>query len=129
MKVGDFIPWMSDHCPIYFSLDLYHKVEKEKEEIPKTVAPENFVWTDLGKLKFQNMIKSGEFQKKLDLGLKLNYEEPNSVVNFISDTLIEASEKVKIKTNRNGEEGPPWFDNQCKGLQREIKSLVKEIKT
>ena len=117
--MGDFIPWLSDHCPIHFTLYLNHNAEKSIPASPRNKAPEVFVWSDIGKLKFSNMIKTAEFRNKLDSSLLLNYTEPDSVVNFISNTLIEAAEKANIKTKKNrGEKDPPWFDKPCKDIKK-----------
>ena len=126
-KVGDFIPWLSDHCSIHFTLELHNNIEKETPDPPKGVPPKQFVWSETGKQKNSNMIKSTEFKNKLDEGLQLD-THPKNFVNYISEVLIEAAEKAKIKTRtEKGHEAPPWFDKPCKKLKDDIKTLRQDF--
>ena len=118
-KVGTFLPWLSDHCPIYFTLDLRGKVAKTNIAPLRKQAPKQFMWSDMGIQKFLKIIKTTEFQNKLETSLQLDYTQPNDIVNYISDVLIKAAEKAEIKTKRQNrkEEDPPWFNNPCRKLK------------
>ena len=75
------------------------------------------------------MIKTTEFQNKLESSLQLDFTKPNNVVNYISNILIEVAEKAKIKTKRKkGQDDPPWFDKSCRKLKQDIKLLGRKIK-
>ena len=123
-KIGEFVPWLSDHCPIHFTLVFHLEIQKRNIETPAKSAPKSFMWSEKGKTKFSNILKTAAFQNKVAKCVDLNYAEPNSVVNYISDTLIEAAEKAEIKTRRySQEQDPPWFDNPCKRLKQDIKNV------
>ena len=50
-KVGEFIPWLSDHCPLIFSLEL--NKTKELTSINKmSDGPKHFTWSDKSKNDF-----------------------------------------------------------------------------
>ena len=124
MKIGEFIPWLSDHCPVHFTLELCHKIQHENPETKRTPAPKSFMWSEKGKSDYLKMLKSTEFREKLEKCLGLDFSETNGVVNYVSDTLIEAAEKAKIKTKKYMEgKDPPWFDISCRKLKKEIKKL------
>ena len=53
-KVGEFLPWLSDHCPIYFTLELRNKIEivNSNNKKSKEKSPKQFVWSSTGKQSF-----------------------------------------------------------------------------
>ena len=129
-RVGEFLPWLSDHCPIYYTIELHNKLNttNSSTKTSKIKAPKQFVWSMEGKQKFHNLINSEDFQVKWENSLKLDYSNPNDVVNHISDILLSAADKAKIKTIRGvGKRDPPWFDKPCHELKENIKLLGKKI--
>ena len=129
-KVGDFLPWLSDHCPIHFTLELRNKKRAQAiPEAPKIKAPKQFVWSMTGRHKFLDMLKTEDFQTKLDENIQLGSTNPNKVVDHITDVLLGAAEKAKIKSiSKTDQRDPPWFDKSCKDFKREMKLLGKNIK-
>ena len=128
-RVGEYTPWFSDHCPIYSTLELCKGMEENRSQTPKKKAPMRFVWSDEGKQKFLNTLKTFEYNKKLDSALQLVAGDTNNAVNYVSDILISAARKAKIKTMKKREqENPPWFDTQCSNMKRNMKSLGKQIR-
>ena len=76
------------------------------------------------------MIKTNNFQTRLESSLQLDYSNPNHVVNHITDILIDVAEKAKIKsTHKKGRGDPPWFDKSCRELKEDIKLLGRKIKS
>ena len=66
-KVGEFLPWLSDHCPIHFTLKLDNEKQlKTQSNVPKTSAPKQFVWSSAGRQTFLDILKTEDFQAKLD---------------------------------------------------------------
>ena len=58
-KVGEFLPWLSDHCPIHFTLELRNKKQPQvKPTPPKINAPKQFVWSQKGKQTFLEILKT-----------------------------------------------------------------------
>ena len=69
-------------------------------------------------------------QGKLDNSPKLNYNNLNEAVDYITDILVEVAEKAKIKSVRKkGQDDPPWFDESCKKLKEDIRVLGKKIRS
>ena len=130
-KVGQFLPWLSDHCPIYFTLEIRKKVETASitPKLPPAKAPKQYVWSTVSRQKFLEMIKTDEFQVKWERSIELDHSDPNNVVNHITETLISAADRTKIKSvNKKGQRDPPWFDRPCQELKEDIKLLGKKIK-
>ena len=106
-------------------MEVHKYLEKAHQIPPKEKAP--FIWTEIGKHKSLNTLSTGEFIRKLESALELDYTNPDTVVNHISDILTSAAEKAKIKTIRKREEdNPPWFDNSCASLKGDIRSLGRK---
>ena len=125
-KVGEFTPWLSDHCPIYSTIELSKDVGVNCPLTPKKKAPLRFVWSETGKRDYLNMLNSPEYSKTLENALNLDYGDPNSVVNYVSDLLISVAKKAKVKTTKKKEQkNPPWFDRKCSKMKQNIKSLGK----
>ena len=130
-KVGDFLPWLSDHCPIHFTIEIYNKLyNSEPLSIPpKIKVPKQFIWSSTGRQKFIHTIKTEKFQQKLEASLQMDYTHPNNVVNHISDVLINAAEIANVKSTRQKEDkDPPWFNDLCRKLKQHIKSQGIKIK-
>jgi len=77
----------------------------------------------------QHKLQTYEFKVKLQNSLYLNYEDPNQVVNHISDILVDAAEIIKIKTVRKEEKNnPPWFDKIRSNVKKDITVLGSKVK-
>ena len=75
------------------------------------------------------MLKTEDFQVKLENSHQLDYTNPSSAVDHITNILIDAADKAKIKSvTKRGHGDPPWFDKACKKLKGDIKLLGNKIK-
>ena len=125
-KVGEFTPWLSDHCPIYSTLEIRKGMKNNCPKTPKVNAPKRFVWSEYGKQNFLNMLNTSEYSQKLSSALELDYGDPNNVVNYVSDMLISAAEKAKIIFFFKKEQvNPPWFDTECSKVKRDMRTMEK----
>ena len=130
LKIGEFLPWLSDHCPVHFTLEFHNKkTTKTQTTPPKIKAPKQFVWSEMGRQRFLDILMTEDFQGKLETCLQLNYTYPNNAVDHITNVLIDAAGKAKIKSVQKRElRDAPWFDKFCKSLKEDIKLLGKKIK-
>ena len=132
-KVGEFIPWISDHCPITFELEINSCPEKnENREKNSTLSsPKCFIWSNEGLTKFRNALESPNIQGKLNSILALDDTNPNQIVGTLSELLIDVAEKVKIKKAKKSsrdDRNPPWFNETCYNMKNDIRSLGKKLK-
>jgi hypothetical protein len=121
-SVGDFIPWLSDHCPIVYDLEINEELDKSDPKHPLKPAPKQYVWSESGIEKFKEELQKPENKDKLQNAFSLDYIDPSKVVDYLTDLLILIS-KSQQKSN-----DPPWFDEECVKLKNEIKALGKKRK-
>ena len=129
-NVGEFLPWLSDHCPLFFTLEVQNCLKTPtSSEQTKTKAPKQYVWTERSKENYFAMIDSPEFKVKLDKSVEVDHSDPNLLINYISVVLVDAANKAKIKYRKcDSTNNPPWFDKSCQDLKENIKSLGSKIR-
>ena len=66
-EVGEFLPWLSDHCPLYFTAKMHTPILREegKKEGARTKAPKQYIWSTKSKEDFLNTLKNTHFQESL----------------------------------------------------------------
>ena len=82
-RVGEFLPWLSDHCPLYFTFELQRDLADVTlcPEPPRKKAPKQYVWTSEGKDKYLETLKSDNFQVKWEGYAEIDHSDPNIAVN------------------------------------------------
>ena len=59
----------------------------------------------------------------------LDHSDPNLLVNYVTNGLVEAADKAKVKFRKfNSTNDPPWFDKSCKELKNKIRVLGTKIR-
>ena len=117
--------------PVSYVLEINKELDKSNLKHPLKMAPKQFVWSNEGKEKFAEQLKTPINNEKLKTALSLDYTDPSKVVDYLTDFLINVADKAKIKTvpkHSQGVKDPPWFDEICAKLKNEIKVLGKRIK-
>ena len=130
--MGEFLPWLSDHCPVFFCLNL-NKVEKINENQKLKNAPGKFIWNSEAKQNFRKTLESKEISLLLDkLVLDFKTSSVNKSAKDLTNFLVKTCEKRNIK--KVGSRGKnkttldkPWFDKDCKQAKNELKLLGKDI--
>ena len=128
-NVGDFLPWLSDHCPVFFTLEVQNCTmdAKSSEKRTKTKAPKQYIWSDESKENFRTMINTPEIKSKLDRSVEVDHSDPNLLVNYVSDILVDSAQRADVRCRRfDGISDPPWFDRACRDLKDSIKTLGKK---
>ena len=98
-KIGCFLPWFSDHCPLLYTLEVHngqHNDNKSNKD-PRIKAPKQFMWKDDSKENFLTCLNSPEVKLKLDQSIEIDHSDPNLLVNYISDLLIDIAGMANIK--------------------------------
>ena len=96
-KVGEYLPLLSNHTPLYFVLEIKKCVERGKSLQPTKKAPTQFLWSSESVEKYTNALKNVENTNKLEYALNLDYTKPNIVTDYLTTTLIQAAESSRIK--------------------------------
>ena len=121
-KVGDYSPFISDHCPLFYEMHSKIGPKKTNDESLREY-PSTFFLNSQDKEKLIESLKSPEIEGKLR-ALNTSALDPQSMVSVISTTLIEACSKANIKAKRKSSKlknDDPWFDKDCKKVKNSIK--------
>ena len=130
-KVGDYYPLLSDHCPLFYNLEVPQDSVDIKKETLKEI-PKTFRWSETETAKFLANLQSEGNQQKLTSILDLDFNDTNKVVDSITNLLLQIAETANIKQSptykTDHHMNPPWFDKNCSKLKKEINILAKKIK-
>ena len=128
--VGDFRPWLSDHCPIQFSLDIRKACKKDESNEQYDQLPTKWYWDDDCAEKYENVLKTDEFSTKLNQ--IENSLDPDVMVEGINSLLSKAAEdssvKKKKKSRPQSRHNFPWYDRECKTEKDNMNKIAKNIK-
>ena len=128
-KVGEFLPWLSDHCPLYYTIEISKGCTNMGKECKKSKAPKRYIWSEESKAKYLELISTTEFKIKWDKIDEIDHSDPNLTVNYVSEVLVEAADRTKAKYVKDlNSNDPPWFDSSCKELKDSIRDLGKMIR-
>ena len=128
-KVGEFLPWLSDHCPLYYTLEVSKGFTVTGKEHTKSKAPKRYVWSEESKAKYFELINTSKFQGKWDKIDEIDHSDPNLAVNHVSEVLVEAADRMKAKfVKSHDNQDPPWFDSSCQNMKDGIRDLGKMIR-
>ena len=130
-SVGSFSPWLSDHCPIYSTINV-NKLTKDNipQERPRDIQP-RFLFDANSKQNFCNALKSAENSQRVR---ELLENENLSALNLgaaAKSLLLENAGKCQTKMTKsiNAENSDaPWFDTECKKARNNLRKLGNELK-
>ena len=97
-KVGDYCPWVSDHCPLLFEVSLIKHMKSPDEEKLDDL-PKSFHLTQEDRQKFLNLMKSPEGLQKLN-NLYTDNSSPQEVATKITELLLETCDLAGIKPKK-----------------------------
>ena len=128
--VGLFIPWVSDHCAIHYTIVSENdKILNDKTKTEKESAPVQFMWDQDSKEKFTKAFNDmGNEIKRIE---NLDIKDTKNILLLFSNTLIKAAYQSELKEKgikRGNKKGFPWYDNDCIGAKNQLQKLSKTIK-
>ena len=134
-SVGNYKPWISDHCAIHHSLQVRTNITP-KEECKLNSHPKSWHWNENSSKKYIAALKSAEISKKIDVASNLT--NPNEIISKVNDILVTAAKNSSIKQKKQRSQLPnnsannPWYDQDCVLMKIDIKKksiLVKRNPT
>ena len=112
-SVGDYTPWLSDHCPIYSTINLNSLTKQTiMEEKPKEIEP-NYIFDATAVQAYCDGLKSEENILQLQELLQNNSLSALNMGAALKSLLIENARKCKIRQTKNKSDKSihePWFD-------------------
>ena len=97
---------LSDHCPLFYNLEVPQNLDEIKKELLLKKAPRNFFWSDSETAKFLSNLKSEDNPKQLTSILDLDFKDTNEIVESVTNLLTEIAETTKIKQSPISKFGP-----------------------
>ena len=132
MKVGEFYPWLSDHCPLLYSISLDKEINSSVKENALNKLPPNFKWSTLNKTKFEAALISVPTKKVFESIINDATEEsPHNYISQVTEVLLNCAYKCGLKkstTRKKIAYDLPWFDQECRRMKNDIRILAKNIK-
>ena len=130
-SVGEYVPWLSDHCPIFCHVGLGSLTAAEARIDKKSDIEPSFIFDINARNKYTSGLKSVETKNRVmeilgDGGLSA--ADMGSRVNLL---LIENAKRCKIKTRKGGRGGPrsaPWFDGECENSKNTVRGFGNDLR-
>ena len=132
--VGEYIPWLSDHCLIKSDISLFVDVDRStvREELTEEVHP-GYLWDSESILNYQTGLRNREIVDKVEALISCTSIRPTNLAmeiqkllsQVITDSEVKSKKKINSKNCSNTE---PWFDKECELEKKELKSLANKMK-
>ena len=104
LKVGDYSPWVSDHCPLHFEMILRTTFKEDRRETIGEL-PKVFHLNLEDRTKFVETLKPSDITQKIasiSSSVNIGAEE---LTTKITDLLIETCDKAGIKPKKTNHRG------------------------
>ena len=128
MRVGNYNPFISDHCPLFIRLNT-NNIAVAPVKGTLFERPIHFRFRETDRVKLIETLKNQEFSDKLNFCHCVSEENAENLATEITDILIDATKASGIKLKQgNSNHNAPWFDNDCQSLYKSIKRKCKQLK-
>ena len=129
-SVGEYIPWLSDHCMIITSLKLGDISRECKTGEKSFELHPGFLWNDEAYDRYKEALSLPAMDTKINEFLSNNSLSVIEMSEHVKSILFENAEiaKVKCKKKKSDEHfSEPWFDEDCKERKKEIRTLGNKL--
>ena len=130
-EVGDYIPWLSDHSPIYSNIRL--DIEKKAPESPITLhgRDQGYRWDDDCEEQFKAFLTNAKEKLEAVNQSTRTDSDANKLADEIKKSILEASRgcNLKKKKQNKNEKTKPWFDRECLDMKRGITEVGKKLRS
>ena len=129
--VGDFVPWLSDHCPLFtnIAINAQNSTEKHVEHMLNETEP-GYFWKENSKEKFEAKLLSNAIKNKVEHLLNHDETEPTELAKEIKNILLNIATNCKLKRTKSKLKNKtrPWFDKECLDTKKQIGKLGKSLR-
>ncbi len=133
-SVGNYIPWLSDHCAIKtnFLCNINLGIGEESVEEHNKIHP-GFIWDNISIDNFKENLKKLSNEVKIKSWLNVPNPDPSVLAENIKNILWNNAlmSNLKPKDSRGGEkkQSAPWFDKECTDAKDKISELGKKLES
>ena len=131
-------PWLSDHCPLYYNINLKGNLNtkleqcEQLEDAPPSPPTPRFIWNSSSKVKFEGFLKSDTSKQMFEELARNQNLSPANLVSCLTGHIITCATKSGLKTSPKKSYPPgksaPWFDKECKELKKKMTSLANNLR-
>ena len=129
-SVGQYVPWLSDHCLINSTLDLGDvSLRNEIEQMNPTDLHPGWVWNESDRESFTENLSNAYFREKFE-ALEESTLDPKDLAKKIKLLLLEniKTSHIREKKKHTDSNSKPWFDSECTRKKEGISHLGKKIR-
>ena len=128
LKVGKYSPWLSDHCPLHFSISSEEGTNLNENSPNRVKAPKRYIWGEDSRENFLKSMadKEGELKKVEDMDIS----ETENLLSSFTKTFSDIANKAKLKVKKQKKvlnNGFVWFDDECKKAKKDLSTLNREL--
>ena len=126
--MGEFQPWVSDHCPLLFEItSVRTQIKEEHEKLQDLPKSFHFKLGDhknfLDTLKKPDMVEKLTHQNTIEMDAQIL---ATKITDILEETCDKAGIKAKQKKGNNTSEA--WFDVECRNSKNLIKKKCKNLR-
>ena len=127
-KVGEYIPWLSDHCALHSCIQLNEDMQTRKSIPDLKPAPKIFKWDKNSNRLFTENLNSNNLSNRLNYICQQEILDSNAMALEITKLLIDTAKTANIKTKkiRPHSKNKIWFDRECEASKLHLKNLGKQ---
>ena len=130
-SVGDYVPWISDHCPIYSTIILKNVKTTTPPRNKLLQVEPNFIFNAKAKSMFLGALNTNDSRKAFSKLVEDEDISPCEMGDLVKTMLVNTARKCKVKTRKHNSPGnlsAPWFDKECVIAKNELGYLGNQLK-
>ena len=128
-EVGKFLPWLSDHTPIFSKFSLDFDTTPPDPPITLHKREHGYIWDDEYEEQFKAFLMNE--REKLENSNQSTKEnsDANELANTIKSAILAASKNCNLKKRKQKKivKTKPWFDKECQELKDNITETGKKL--
>ena len=134
-KVGEYRPWLSDHCPLLYNIHIKKKKVECNTQPTNALkeAPLQYLWDSASSTEFEKYLgletTRGEFETMMQ---RQENEHPANFAANLTNIILQSASNCGIKRKKPkkafSRNNAPWFDKECENTKKELKSLANALK-
>ena len=130
-EVGKFLPWLSDHTPIFSNFSLDFDTTPPEPPITLHKREHGYIWNDEYEEQFKAfLVNEREKLENSNQSTKEN-SDANELANTIKSAILAASKNCNLKKRKQKKivKTKPWFDKECQELKENITETGKKLRS
>lgn len=129
--VGEYIPWLSDHCPIYTEINLNTPEQTDLNDTVKLHDKEpGYIFNENHKDIFLRRLNTEAIKHRFEPFSNNHEVDTIQLADEIKNTIMETAKECNFKKNKSNKKNnlTPWFDKECHNIKNKIGHLGKKLK-